>query len=1132
MRQTSQRVIINILLIIALSILIISGVLAYKQFKQLIDANKWVDHTHNVIETAYEILTSISEAESRINFYIINRNIKVVADFPALIDEAIHKIKTIKSLTKDNAVQTHNIKQMDSLVNEKIALLQSAYNDITDGKNIDNVIKNTIKRENIKFKLRDFYSIFNQQEQYLLVARNLQFTLDAQRSNMLIITSQFISVFLFVLSILLLNFHLSRLKIAEQKQQGAETELLISNKKLKESDDRFKLATRGSNVGVWDWIPGTDHVYYSPYFLEMLGYKPDEFPQSLDSFNKVIHPEDKDRVWELVNKHLTNHIPFQIEYRLKTKSGEYHWFEAAGKAVWDTQGNATRMAGSIIDISERKNYERIQSIEYSITRVISDSSTIKDASDEIVRIIGEALHWDAGSFWIVNKTTQQLTNTGYWQKSTIENNIFMNQTRDRSLPLGEGLSGTAWKTGKVIWTTHAFQEEHFIRAKEAKIIGIQCALFIPISLHNETVALIELYSCAKNKTKATSVNLIEKIGPQLAQFIERKLIEEELRTSETFKTAVLEAALDSIITTDSRGTILSCNPQTTKIFDYISTDLVGKNIDILLPNILKFIENFIGKVGVEFIAKNKNNQTFPAEITISKMYMKKQYIYVLLIRNITERKKIDKMKSEFISVVSHELRTPITSIRGSLSLILGGATGTFSQKALKLLEIANNNCDRLLLLINDILDIEKIEAGKMVFQFKVVDISEIIHQAVIANKMFAEKFEVNLNEPTDLPHILVNVDPNRLIQVVTNLISNAVKFSPKGESVDIQVSKQDKKVRVEVIDRGSGIPIEFQKKIFQRFSQADSSDTRNKSGTGLGLNISKMIIEKMDGQLAFRSESNKGSTFYFDLPVWEEKSKAEIKVLPSEDVEQNRLLICEDDQDVARYMGAVLESRGYKVDLAFNVTSARDFLAFHTYKALLLDLILPDEDGISFIRELKNNERNASLPIIVISIISQTGRSLLNGDAFSVVDWLDKPVDFNRLLKAITSIKKDYVMELPRILHVEDDNDTQSIIRTLLEGHGLVITAENLQSAQKILLEQPFDLVILDLLLPDGNGVELIPILAERKVPIIVYSSTELDQQYAKNVYDTLIKSPTSNDKLLLTILRLLKSDEEITDGK
>lgn len=234
-------------------------------------------------------------------------------------------------------------------------------------------------------------------------------------------------------------------------------------------------------------------------------------------------------------------------------------------------------------------------------------------------------------------------------------------------------------------------------------------------------------------------------------------------------------------------------------------------------------------------------------------------------RDITEKKEVDKIKNEFVSMVSHELRTPLTSIRGALGLVLSGSLEKLSDKTTSLLDIANNNCLRLINLINDILDIEKIEAGKMDFNSESTDIIPLINQSVKLNTQFAQKFNVNIKFEKKVENALVYADKDRLIQVMTNLLSNAIKFSKQNSSVKILVSRRGKNIRVSTTNYGVEISDEFKKRIFQKFAQADSSDSRQKGGTGLGLSISKAIIEKMNGKINFISKNNK-TTFYFDLP--------------------------------------------------------------------------------------------------------------------------------------------------------------------------------------------------------------------------------------------------------------------------
>jgi signal transduction histidine kinase len=235
---------------------------------------------------------------------------------------------------------------------------------------------------------------------------------------------------------------------------------------------------------------------------------------------------------------------------------------------------------------------------------------------------------------------------------------------------------------------------------------------------------------------------------------------------------------------------------------------------------------------------------------------------------IIESKKVEEQQNEFISMVSHELRTPLTSISGSLVLLLSGILGNFSDEVKSLIEIANNNSDRLIRLVNDILDVQKLNANKMNFNFKLIVLSEILKEAVAVNQMYANQLNVTLTSEIEENDIIVKIDTDRFLQIMANLISNAIKFSSTGGCVLVRSTTNIKIVRIEVIDHGTGIPEEFQSRIFQQFAQAETNDRKKHGGTGLGLNITKMIIEKFGGKIDFKS-SPLGTTFYFELPIYQ-----------------------------------------------------------------------------------------------------------------------------------------------------------------------------------------------------------------------------------------------------------------------
>ena len=238
----------------------------------------------------------------------------------------------------------------------------------------------------------------------------------------------------------------------------------------------------------------------------------------------------------------------------------------------------------------------------------------------------------------------------------------------------------------------------------------------------------------------------------------------------------------------------------------------------------------------------------------------------LITEDISERKKVDHLKNEFISTVSHELRTPLTSISGSLGLLANNAVGELPEKASKLAHIAYRNSQQLTFLINDLLDMEKLVAGKMPFRSEHHVLQNLVHESVENIATFAQQRDIHL-QVSELPAVTVHVDRQRLNQAITNLLSNAIKFSPAGSSVDIFASQRGKSVRLCIRDHGEGVAPHFREHIFQKFSQADASDRRAIGGTGLGLAITRELMTRMKGTVDYESVPGEGATFWLELPV-------------------------------------------------------------------------------------------------------------------------------------------------------------------------------------------------------------------------------------------------------------------------
>ena len=439
---------------------------------------------------------------------------------------------------------------------------------------------------------------------------------------------------------------------------------------------------------------------------------------------------------------------------------------------------------------------------------------------------------------------------------------------------------------------------------------------------------------------------------------ERRRQQQALQTSEQTFRAAMEHAPIGMALVDLSGHWLKVNPALCDLFGYSEKQMLALDFQAVthpddLERDLAYVRQALaGTISTYQMEKryfHRTGRVIWALLSVSLVRDAQgtpQY-FISQIQDITEQKEMERIKSEFISIVSHELRTPLTSIRGSLGLMAGSLREELGEKAQRLADIAYKNSERLILLINDILDMDKMASGKMRFDIQPELLAPLLVQAVEANQAYAERFNVTFRLLPVNSEFMVSVDGSRFTQVLTNFLSNAAKFSPPEGVVEIGAQRLGAHVRVAVTDRGPGISPEFRARIFGKFSQADASATRSKGGTGLGLHISKQIVEHMGGQIGFDSSVGKGSSFWMQFPLML-RGEAKKPFLPALEPGLPHILHVEDDIDLYHMLAAGLQGKAVLVH-APSIAQAEQILHEADFDLVVLDISMPDGSGLELL---------------------------------------------------------------------------------------------------------------------------------------------------------------------------------------
>jgi PAS domain S-box-containing protein len=550
-------------------------------------------------------------------------------------------------------------------------------------------------------------------------------------------------------------------------------------------------------------------------------------------------------------------------------------------------------------IADRNHAERLRKADHALTAILSQPLDLKQAAPRFLEAIGGTLEWDVGILWCVDEDRQRLVYVDSWQRDR-RTEEFVRASTAREFPPGIGLPGRVWASARPVWIHDVIVDANFPRMPVAARLGLHAGFGFPILSGTSAFGVMEFFTRVPRPVDASLLALMAAAGSQVGQFIDRSRTLQRVADSEALTSAVIDAALDCIITIDAAGTIIEFNPAAVRTFGFTREDAVGRELaDIIVPARLReqhrgalrrSVETGQSRIlgqRLEMPAMRANGSELMVELAITRTAGGPRPVFTAHLRDITDRKRIEqeraelldrehaarleaesasRTKDQFLATVSHELRTPLTAILGWASML---QTREFPPDRLReIYDRIYRNAEAQTHIVNDLLDVSRIVSGRLRLEWQETDICDVARLSLETIRPTALAKGLVLEAKIPESGCIVSGDPARLQQVIWNLLSNAAKFTPTGGTITLGVKSTATGITIEVSDTGIGIHPSFLHRVFERFWQADSTSTRIHSGLGLGLALVRHIVEVHGGDVEARSEGEGlGSTFAIRLPV-------------------------------------------------------------------------------------------------------------------------------------------------------------------------------------------------------------------------------------------------------------------------
>jgi PAS domain S-box-containing protein len=605
------------------------------------------------------------------------------------------------------------------------------------------------------------------------------------------------------------------------------TERKLAEEALRYSEAALRRAQQVAHIGSWEVDVATEQVIWSEESFHIFGWDITQPEPNLAQFYELIYPDDRLNLQQLVADIITNGGSYRTEFRITQPNGLVRYVEARGEAIRNEQGQIVQLVGTNLDITERRAAEE----------ALRKSEATKN---QILKAIPDLIIWMTAAGTCIDLIDGGSVTNLYVKSEAVGKNLYDLLPFDLAQARMNAIQ-QALQTGEVqIYEQYVFLQDG-VRYEEVRVIGVEG----------------------------------DKILVIVRDVTDRKQAEAALLDSESrFRSAFWDAPIGmALISPDDRW--IKVNPKLCNMLGYSESELLTMKTSMLVhPEDMNRLQHSILQIELDekqsaqaelrYHCRNGQMAWGLVNLSVVRDAQGRPLYYVAHIQDITERQAIDRIKNEFISIVSHELRTPLTAIRGFLGLLDTGIYDQKPDKAKHMIGQALANSDRLVRLVNDILDLERLSSGRVQLVMEVCQADTLIQQAVAGVQSIADQAIVTL---TIIPAtVQVWADPDSIIQTLTNLLSNAIKFSPPNSIITLSAQVQSNAVLFSVTDQGRGIPTDKLETIFGRFQQVDVSDSRQKGGTGLGLAICQSIVQQHGGNIWAESTLGEGSTFYFTVP--------------------------------------------------------------------------------------------------------------------------------------------------------------------------------------------------------------------------------------------------------------------------